>query len=212
MSKGRQPKAKDRDHVRLLVEVLGEMTHRTSPRGTRGAVIESYQEPTEGCSVDLVIPGNSLDDELEYDTVVLKPEQFEVIPFPCLLRIHTALAPADLVGRLAELTAGRAQGTEVTTNSSVLSLIRDRRADPAVTPRHSADFRYELWADALPTVPLEPHVATIAAVLEGLWSDGVPAVALCDFAHRLPDEGGRRWEGDDDRRKDAGREREDAEA
>lgn len=197
MRKQQQPKAKEGDFVRLLVDVEGEVVHRTLPVGTKGVVVESYRDPTEGYAVDLFIHGKSLHDEEEYDNVILEPEQFDVIPHPCLLRVHSGVSAEALIARVAGLVGGRTGDLEVDTVTSLLQITAERRGNETTSaPPRYWEFRYDLWAEARPAVLLEAHAATIAAVLEGLWADGIPAVALCDFTHLLPDEGGRRWKGE----------------
>jgi hypothetical protein len=72
-------KASVEDSVELLVEVPSEFRNEMIPRGTRGTVVERYEHPREGYSVDLAIPDNSLVGGFRYENVVLIPEQFAVI-------------------------------------------------------------------------------------------------------------------------------------
>ena len=72
-------KASVEDSVELLVEVPSEFRNEMIPRGTRGTVVERYEHPKEGYSIDLAIPDNSLVGGFRYENVVLIPEQFTVI-------------------------------------------------------------------------------------------------------------------------------------
>jgi hypothetical protein len=72
-------KASVEDSVELLVEVPSEFRNEMIPRGTRGTVVERYEHPREGYSIDLAIPDNSLVGGFRYENVVLIPEQFAVI-------------------------------------------------------------------------------------------------------------------------------------
>jgi hypothetical protein len=72
-------KASVEDSVELLVEVPSEFHNEMIPRGTRGTVVERYEHPKEGYSIDLAIPDNSLVGGFRYENVVLIPEQFVVI-------------------------------------------------------------------------------------------------------------------------------------
>jgi hypothetical protein len=72
-------KASVEDGVELLVEVPSEFRDEMIPRGTRGTVVERYEQPREGYSVDVAIPDDSLVGGLRYENVVLIPEQFAVI-------------------------------------------------------------------------------------------------------------------------------------
>ena len=197
MTSNGAPKAKDGDFVRLIVEVTADVSNRTLPAGTSGVVVESYRHPVEGYAVDLKIPDDSLVGGHDYENVILKPEQFEVIPHPCLLRVHAELPVEALMARVARHGGGRHDEAQVDTDTSFVRVVRQGGPDEgAGIPRYSSEFRYELWAEARPGVPLEAHAATIAAVLEGLWADGIAAVALCNYEHLLPDQGGQRWKGE----------------
>lgn len=66
------------DTVELLVEIPSDFSDEVIPKGTRGTVVECYQEPKEGYSVDLAIPDDSLVGGFRYESVVLEPEQFIV--------------------------------------------------------------------------------------------------------------------------------------
>lgn len=72
-------KASVEDSVELLVEVPSEFRNEMIPRGTRGTVVERYEHPREGYSIDLAIPDASLVGGFRYENVVLIPEQFAVI-------------------------------------------------------------------------------------------------------------------------------------
>lgn len=72
-------KASVEDSVELLVEVPSEFRNEMIPRGTRGTVVECYEHPAEGYSIDLAIPDNSLVGGFRYENVVLLPDQFTVI-------------------------------------------------------------------------------------------------------------------------------------
>lgn len=48
------------------------------PTGTRGTVMERYEQPKEGYSVDLAIADDTLVGGFRYENVVLLPEQFIV--------------------------------------------------------------------------------------------------------------------------------------
>ncbi|HEX8109674.1 MAG TPA: hypothetical protein VF516_18210 [Kofleriaceae bacterium] len=72
-------KASVEDSVELVVEVPSEFRNEMIPRGTRGTVVERYEHPREGYSIDLAIPDSSLVGGFRYENVVLIPEQFVVI-------------------------------------------------------------------------------------------------------------------------------------
>ncbi len=72
-------KASVEDSVELLVEVPSEFRNEMIPKGTRGTVVERYEHPREGYSIDVAIPDDSLVGGFRYENVVLIPEQFAVI-------------------------------------------------------------------------------------------------------------------------------------
>jgi hypothetical protein len=72
-------KAAKYDKVRTLVEVKGNSSGKILPVGTKGVVVECHQYPKEGYTVDLSIPNKDLVGCFDYDKVVLRPDQFEVI-------------------------------------------------------------------------------------------------------------------------------------
>ena len=72
-------KASVEDSVELLVEIPSDFRDEVIPKGTRGTVVERYEHPKEGYSIDLAIPDDSLVGGFRYENVVLVPEQFAVI-------------------------------------------------------------------------------------------------------------------------------------
>lgn len=72
-------KASVEDRVELLVEISSDFRNEVIPRGTRGTVVERYEHPKEGYSIDLAIPDDSLVGGFRYENVVLIPDQFAVI-------------------------------------------------------------------------------------------------------------------------------------
>ena len=71
-------KASVDDIVTLVVDVQGDFSDITIPKGTRGTIVERYEKPTEGYSVDLAIADDTLVGGFRYENVVLLPEQFIV--------------------------------------------------------------------------------------------------------------------------------------
>lgn len=71
-------KASIDDIVELLVDVPSDFSNGVIPKETRGTVVECYEQPKEGYSIDLAIPDDSLIGGFRYENVVLMPEQFEV--------------------------------------------------------------------------------------------------------------------------------------
>lgn len=75
-------KASVDDAVELLVEISSDFGDRVIPKGTRGTVVERYEHPREGYSIDLAIPDDSLVGGFRYESVVLLPEQFDLLHQP----------------------------------------------------------------------------------------------------------------------------------
>jgi hypothetical protein len=71
-------KASMNDRVELLVDVLSDFGDRVIPKGTCGTVVERYEQPKEGYSIDVEIADDTLVGEIRYENVVLLPEQFMV--------------------------------------------------------------------------------------------------------------------------------------
>jgi hypothetical protein len=71
-------KASVDDSVELLVDVPSDFSEGLIPKGTRGTVIERYEQPKEGYSIDVAVPDDSLVGGFRYENVVLMPEQFSV--------------------------------------------------------------------------------------------------------------------------------------
>jgi AbrB-like transcriptional regulator len=64
--------------VRISVSVPADFSERVIPKGTVGTIVECYENP-EGYAVDLAIPDQKLVGDFDYENVILKSNQFEVI-------------------------------------------------------------------------------------------------------------------------------------
>lgn len=71
-------KASVDDIVELVVNVASDFSDSMIPKGTRGTVVERYELPKEGYSIDLAIVDDTLVGGFRYENVVLLPEQFVV--------------------------------------------------------------------------------------------------------------------------------------
>ena len=71
-------KASINDNVELLVDVPSDFDNGIIPKGSRSIVVERYEHPKEGYSIDVVIPDATLIGGLRYENVVLTPDQFNV--------------------------------------------------------------------------------------------------------------------------------------
>jgi hypothetical protein len=72
-------KARVRDEIELLVDVPGESQSWPIPRGTRGVVVEAYEQPIEGYAVDVNLPDKTSTTGYRYDNVILMADQFRVL-------------------------------------------------------------------------------------------------------------------------------------
>jgi hypothetical protein len=71
-------KARVWDRVEFVVDISG--VSEVFPKGTRGVVIEAYEQPTEGYAVDVAIPDDTVPATgHRYDNVILYPDQFRVV-------------------------------------------------------------------------------------------------------------------------------------
>ena len=71
-------KASVDDIVELVVDVSSDFSDSMIPKGTHGTVVERYEQPREGYSIDLAIPDDTMIGGFRYENVVLLPEQFIV--------------------------------------------------------------------------------------------------------------------------------------
>ena len=67
------------DEIETLVDVRSEFRDRIIARGARGTVVERYMQPDEGYAVDLAIRDDTLVGGLDYENVILFPDQFIVV-------------------------------------------------------------------------------------------------------------------------------------
>jgi hypothetical protein len=66
------------DIVELVVDVASDFSDGMIPKGTHGTVVERYEQPKEGYSVDLAIPDETMVGGFRHENVALLPEQFIV--------------------------------------------------------------------------------------------------------------------------------------
>ncbi len=115
----------------------------------------------------------------------------------CKIYVETEQKPAELASRLANVVNGtieQAPGA-VTIRALVgeVELLRNDDAERRRAPAFPDGFLYfshviELYA--FPETPLEKRVSLVASLLGVLWSNGLPAVASCDYEGQLPKQGG----------------------
>lgn len=71
-------KAGVHDRIRLLVDVSSEIRDRVIPRGTEGAIVESYEQPEE-YAADFPVHDPNVVGERTWENVIVYPDQFEVV-------------------------------------------------------------------------------------------------------------------------------------
>jgi len=73
-------KARVYDYVVLTADVPGSSGDRIIPNGTRGAVIDAYDQPTERYTVIVNITDDRSLSGSHRDNVILRPDQFALAP------------------------------------------------------------------------------------------------------------------------------------
>ncbi|MGC9527769.1 MAG: DUF4926 domain-containing protein [Limnospira sp.] len=72
-------KAKLYDRIQTLSEIKAHFGRRIVPSGTVGTVVECYEHPQESYSVDLTLPSSTQEGGMEYENLILSPDQFKVM-------------------------------------------------------------------------------------------------------------------------------------
>jgi hypothetical protein len=75
------PKARQWDWVRLTQDVAGEVQRHVVPAGTIGTIIECHSDP-ERYSVDVHFSPPTGSGATIFDSLYLRPDQFELLPEP----------------------------------------------------------------------------------------------------------------------------------
>jgi hypothetical protein len=184
------PKAREGDLVRLLVDVDGYLSKRTIPRGTDGVVVEAYAEPDEGYAVDVMTSNLWSPEGLEFDNIVLAPEQFELVPHPCRLHVDPDVKMGELAEKLAHLIEGHRADNIALSEKCIFQVFVDPRLPPEAGVSDFNRFRYRVQGEARSGVSVEEMAAIVGSILEHYWAEGTGAVALCDYRHLLPRNGG----------------------
>lgn len=185
------PKAHEGDLVRLIVDVKGYLFKGMITLGTDGVVVEAYTEPCEGYAVDVTVGDVLSPKGMEFDNVFLRPDQFEVVPYPCTMHIDAELSSTELAERLAELSNGKAVGDRVDGALCVFELFAKQPPAPdAGRAPDFVDFRYRIHGEARSEVPVEQMAAIVGSILKHFWDEGIGAVALCHYRDLLPRNGG----------------------
>jgi hypothetical protein len=71
-----------------------------------------------------------------------------------------------------------------------LTSAKNKGANRSETPPDDfVNFRYYLEVEN-EKGGLADHIETVSKLLEGLWAQGIPAVAACDYEESLPESGG----------------------
>jgi hypothetical protein len=74
-------KATPNDRIRTVVDVTADFSDRVIPAGTEGVIVEAYETPSEGYAVDLAIEDATLVGGYDFENVILKPDQFDVVSY-----------------------------------------------------------------------------------------------------------------------------------
>lgn len=189
------PKACPGDVVRLVVDVEGDTTV-TVPRGTEGLVVEAYTEPQEGYAVDVVTRDEWDPEGPEYDNIIVGPDQFEVVPHPCTIRVDAKGSSRELADRLAEIIDGQSADHIAASDDCCFQVFVDPPLPAEARVSGFSRFRHRVEGEARPGVTVERMATVVASILEHFWAEGTGAVALCHYRHLLPRNGGLPEEGD----------------
>lgn len=72
-------KAQVYNRIKTVMAIEIKFSRRLIPEGTVGTVQECYEYPKESYSVDLTIPDTTVPGGLDYENVILYPEQFMIV-------------------------------------------------------------------------------------------------------------------------------------
>jgi hypothetical protein len=103
--------------------------------------------------------------------------------------VESAEALAELV---AASTAGIVDGSHVTAPGGIEIDATTNDSNPKFLahPPDESDFTWWPYLLEIDEVTERDGVPLVSAILRGLWSAGISAVAACSFEHRLPRSGG----------------------
>jgi hypothetical protein len=99
----------------------------------------------------------------------------------------------ELASAVQQIMDGRVERSTVHARDVEVSVIESDDFDADLRlefPDGFVYFRHQLEVDFGEGVVLEQAVPATARLLEGLWSRGWAAVAMCDYEERLPSSGG----------------------
>lgn len=115
----------------------------------------------------------------------------------CKIYVEAQRTRDELVALLRPVLAGGQisrgpGGTTVQTPYGEVEVRRNEDADPLRAGEFPDGFLYFAYALELYSPPTrqEDRVAFVTRLVEHLWSQGLPAVAVCDYENELPNGGG----------------------
>jgi hypothetical protein len=110
----------------------------------------------------------------------------------CQIYIDTGWPRATLIERLSSMTAGMAELRTVTSSLLEIDVVDNEDFETGKSNAAGSFLHYRFYLDIEPRddVDEDGYVKAVGEILEGLWGDGLAAVAACDFEQRLPRGGG----------------------
>lgn len=101
----------------------------------------------------------------------------------------------ELVDKLNQLLAKDSDNAVFYAHNNEIEFLKNLDYDPVNSQQFPDGFlhfqqRIEIFPDEHKLVSLENQFKLVSMILEILWSQGVPAVAACDYEDKLPNNGG----------------------
>lgn len=101
----------------------------------------------------------------------------------------------ELVEKLNQMLTKDSDSSVFYAHNNEIEFLQNLDYDPVNCQQFPDGFlhfqqRIEIFADESKLVSLENQVKLVSTILKILWSQGVPAVAVCDYEDKLPNNGG----------------------
>jgi hypothetical protein len=114
---------------------------------------------------------------------------FDHLDLFCRVNVQSELSHSEFVHFIATVIGGMSHANSVTNDRLDISVDGNDVFDVEKS-RTGKDcwlyFKYTLEIDPIVGVASVDYLASVAALLQSLWSQGVEAVASCDFEEQLP--------------------------
>ncbi|AFZ24726.1 hypothetical protein Cylst_2517 [Cylindrospermum stagnale PCC 7417] len=109
--------------------------------------------------------------------------------------IYADINENELAEKLRRLLSQKNYNASFFLDDNEILVIKNLSFDSIQRQQFPDGFLYfqqiiEIFPDETKTVSLENQIALVSRILQYLWSEGVPAVAACDYENKLPNNGG----------------------